>query len=200
MCISFCTAVFASEDNELPKESLNISLADKQYVGRYVLRTGLHPNDPFILNHLVKYSNQQINYINGQAPQYAWYDVYCEHDHSSDIDRLEQDYELKKITFTGYIVPLNIQGKPILGSTNSNSNLTSIIKAQASIMIKGTWSFEPQSLKAYNNASKELIMETKGYIGSEMLFKGSAAVDIVNLTAPHNSVTMVGGIEAYKFN
>lgn len=198
-CISFGAVVFASDVNELPKEHLNISLNDKQYVGRYVLRTGLHPNDPFVLNHLTKYSNQQINYINGQAPQYAWYDVYCDHDHSTDIDRLEQDYELKKITFIGYIIPLNIYGKPMLGSTNINSNLSSIIKSQASIMPKGTWGFEPQYLKTYNNVNKELIMETKGYIGSEMLFKGSAAVDIVNLTCPHNSIAFVNGIEEYKF-
>ena len=200
MCIGFCATTYATEVNAQPSESLNINISNKYYVGRYVLRTGLHPNDPFILNHLTRYNDQQINYENGQEPQYTWYDVYCEHDHSTDIDRLEQDYEIKKISFTGYIVPLNILGRPMVGSADFNSNQSSIIVSEAAIMTKGTWGFEPQNLKVYNNVSKKLIMETKGYIGNEMLFKNSAAVDIINSTAPHKSVNIVNGIKEYKFN
>lgn len=202
LCIGiyFCATTYAVDVNSQPTGSPDISISNKYYVGRYVLRTGLHPNDPFILNHLTRYNDQSINYENGQEPQYTWYDVYCDHDHTSDVDKLEQDYEVKKISFIGYIVPLNVLGKPMVGSADFNSNQSSIIVSEAAIMTKGTWSFEPQNLKVYNNKNKVLIMETKGFIGSEMLFKGSAAVDIVNSTAPHKSVNIVNGIKLYKFN
>lgn len=178
-------------------ETLDVNYTSKQYVGRYVLREGLHPNDPFVLNHMMPYRNQQIQYVNGRDPEYKWYDIYCEHDHRNDAHKVETDFTMDKISFTGYIIPLNMKGQPMLGSGKSIQN--SIIVSKAYIVTRGTWSFDPEGLKTYNNVDKKLIMEIKGHAGSEQLCKNSAAVDIVNMTGPHKDIKMVSGSKEFIF-
>lgn len=182
---------------EAAVETLDVNYTAKKYVGRYVLRVGLHPNDPFVLNHMVAYKNQQIQYVNGKAPDYMWYDLYCDHDHNEDVFKVEKDYEIRKINFTGYIVPLNIKGQPMQGSGKSIQN--SVIVSKAFITTRGTWGFDPVGLKTYNNVDKNLIMEIKGYAGSEELYKNSAAVEIVNISGPHKEIKQVAGHKEYKY-
>lgn len=163
--IIFCTSSLAFAD-------------DWTYAGRFVLRYDMpHSTDVFIMNHLVPYSSQAIGTTHGK---YMPYDVYYQHDHSTDRGG-GAEYANWHFEYNAKVVPLNIYGAPMdYSGLHSGSIVTSYV-----IATKGSYGIIPKTFRVYDRKSHEVLFEARGTMGSEELHQNSAAEVILQQSAPH---------------
>lgn len=154
---------------------------DWVYAGRYVLRSNFshtHHTDVFLMNHLTSYSNQLVG--TGKN-DYSLYDVYYMHDHASDTGDGTKEYDDRSFQFQAKIVPLNIYGK-VMDYTGTYSGT---VVSEFIIAAKGVLGVSPKHQKVYDRKTNQLLFEASGDMGSEPLYKDSAAEAILKHSGDH---------------
>ncbi len=157
----------------------SVSFAEEwTYLGRFMLRNNVdHTTDVLILDHLMPYK--------GMPNGFKLFDVYYYHDHSSDYYKNDGIVSITRINVQGKIVPLNQNGEKMNYSGISFGTIVSDIE----ITNKGVFGVVPKSFRIFDSASHELIFSSQGQMRSDMLYRGSAAEYIVNVTAPHPGIS-----------
>ncbi len=155
--------------------------SDWVYAGRYVLQSNfshIHHTDVFLINHLTLYSNQHVG--TGKN-DYSFYDVYYMHDHASDTGDGTKDYDDRSFRFQAMIVPLNVYGKVM----DFSGAYCGTVVSEYVISAKGVFGVTPKHHKVYDRKTQQLLFEATGDMGSEPLYKSSAAESILKNSGDH---------------
>ena len=167
--------------------SCSISYANEwTYLGKFVLaKDKNHCNDYLILNHLFPYQGQ----YNSKK-----FNVYYHHNHNTDF----VGDETIGLGLQGKIVPLDNYGKEMKYSGLTSGTIVSDVVVQT----KGSFGVFPKSFRIFDNVTHKEIFCANGQMVGEILYKGSAAECIVNITGPHRGFefNQISGGEYYSGN
>ena len=151
------------------------------YAGRYVLQDNFsytHHTDVFLINHLTLYTNQPVK---AGKDRYSLYDVYYMHDHASDKGDGTKEYDDRSFRFQAMIVPLNVYGE-VMDYTGTYSDT---VVSEFVISPKGVFGVTPKHHKVYDRKTQQLLFEATGDMGSQQLYKDSAAEAILKHSGNH---------------
>ncbi|MDY2637441.1 MAG: hypothetical protein SOV56_05850 [Phascolarctobacterium sp.] len=142
--------------------------AGHSLVGHFVLRNDINPtNDMLLLNHLMKYNNQDLN-------NYRVFAVYCSHSHDDDLVK-------NTIGINAIVVPVDSHGKD-LDKAGADYATYGVL---GTISTAGTWRYTTNFMMAMDSVTNDVIYKKDGELGREPLYADSAAIHIANLTGPH---------------
>jgi hypothetical protein len=147
------------------------------YLGRYASpndKLYLHTTDALILNHLYPFESQPAE--NSQL-----YDVYYFHDHNDDIREVNEVVNLITVPIKAKIVPLNIYGKPMI----SDGVFCGQIFSDVVIRNEGVFGITPTAFSIKDSVSRKTIFKMNGEMSGQVLWSGTAAAKIVEITGPH---------------
>lgn len=146
------------------------------YLGMFVLRRSINPvTDLFILNHLTPFTGKQHG-------DYLYYDVYYQHDHSTDEGTGKKEYSDWAFDFKGKVVMLDSDGTPIKNQgIYSGEIITDIC-----IRTKGSFGVAVKSFKVCEPKTGKILFNGNAEPHSgEGMYMNTAASYMLNVSAPH---------------
>lgn len=160
----------------------NLAFANEwTYSGRYVLHNNFshnHHTDLLIVNHLISQNDQLVN---KSGNKYSLYDVYFKHDHADDTGDSGKEYDNRSFRFKAMIVPLNNYGKPM----DYKGAYSGTVLSEYVIASKGVFGVIPKIHKVYDRITSQVVFEAIGEMGSEPLYKNSAAKAMLKQSGDH---------------
>lgn len=147
------------------------------YLGRYITQKNLFyesTTDALILNHLFPYQNQATD-------THQLYDVYYFHNHNEDIREVNEIVNLITVPVKAKIVPLNVYGKPMY----SDGVFCGQIFSDVYIRNAGIFGVTPTAFSIKDSVSGKTIFRMTGEMQGQILWDGTAASKIVEITGPH---------------
>ena len=179
--LNYDDAVYKCLEHLVGKKLVNLTNASPKknswnYLGVFVLRRNINPvTDLYILNHLTPFNGKQKG-------DYYFYDVYYQHDHSTDEGTGKKEYADWAFDFKGKVVMLDTDGNPIKNQgVYSGEIITDIsirTKGSFGITVNSFKVFEPQTGKILHSANADPH-------GGEGMYMNTAASYMLNVSAPH---------------
>lgn len=143
-----------------------------------ILKDKFSPTDSLIMNHLVKYANQNPNY-------YRFYHVYATHTHELDEYTPSRDYISLSINATAMAHPVEKSGYGWKKIATHDLD-TGIICTGVKVKLSGSFGAKPLSIIVVDSATgDEKLYEKYDLFDFEVLNQNTALVDILNVTGPH---------------
>ncbi|MGM9569057.1 MAG: hypothetical protein ACI3XC_03140 [Phascolarctobacterium sp.] len=137
-------------------------------LGHYVLRNDINPtNDMLLLNHLMRYNNQDLN-------NYRVFAVLYSHSHDDDLMK-------NTIGINAIVIPVDNQGNDLDKSGEDYATYGIL----GTISTAGTWRYTTTFMTAMDSVTSNVFYKKEGELGREPLYADSAAIDIANSTGPH---------------
>ena len=133
------------------------------YLGVFVLRRSVNPvTDLYLLNHLTPFTEKQQG-------GYLYYDVFYQHDHSTDEGTGKKEYADWAFNFKGKVVMIDKDGAPI----KNQGIYSGEIITDVSIRTKGSFGVTVNSFKVYDQESFNIVVlkEYSIYINQYILSK-----------------------------
>ena len=146
------------------------------YLGVFVLRRSVNPvTDLYLLNHLTPFTEKQQG-------GYLYYDVFYQHDHSTDEGTGKKEYADWAFNFKGKVVMIDKDGAPI----KNQGIYSGEIITDVSIRTKGSFGVTVNSFKVYEpQTGKVLFTANADPHSGEGLYMNTAATYMLNMSGPH---------------
>jgi len=158
--------------------AVSASAAEWKYLGRFELpddKTYLRTTDALLLNHLTPCDPNTPK--NGTH----WFDVYYDHDPATDVYVQHEAYNEFAIYLDAKIVPLSQLGKPMV----SDDVYCGDVYSRIVVMTAGVFEARPLAFSIVDRRNGSALFKMEGQMQGQVLFKGSAAEKIANVTGPH---------------